>query len=367
MSKIMKIFFTHYLHDYTPDWKVTPQNYAPDYHIVYLPLAETVKAHGHELIPFWTDEVIKEKGREGMKRALFEAIIEGKPDVCLFYSGNEDDYAAVLPEIRRRSKAVTVFYGLDDSWRFDHFSRNIARYFSWIVTYYAGAIPKYHRIGCTHIFNSIPGVDTHAYPPPVFESDSKDIDVSFVGTWSKRRGEIVQDLQRAGLNVHVRGNGWPEAAISREEMVRIYSRSKIILTLNPPAFNFSKKSLARLFLRRAYLGEGGPSVKFDILNFFANFRSWRQKRILQIKVRFSSQFGALEMTQDADNLRDFFVPDKEIVLYANTQDLAQKIRYYLAHPEEREAITRAGYARTLRDHDAKKRIEGDFKAFGMPL
>ena len=362
----MKILFVHYKYDYTNRWERTKRGYHGDYHLFYLPLLEIARKRGHEVLPFWIDEVIVERGRAGMRQALLETILKEKPDVCLFYSGNEDDYIRALPDIKAKSDTATVYNGMDDSWRFDDSSRRVAPYFSWVVTLYAGGVWKYAKIGCTHLVATQVGVNTEACRPV---PGPKDIDVSFVGTWSKPRGKIIRDLRGAGVNVFVRGNGWPEGGVSQDEMARIMSHSKISLSLNPPAFYFGWRPIVRLFLRRAWLGEGGSSYKLDIRNFFGNLRSWWQKKIPQIKARHFEipAFGTMQITQDADNLKDYYTPGKEIVIYADTEDCAEKIRYYLSHPEEREAIARAGYERTVRDHTVEKRLYDMFSRIGHPL
>ena len=60
--------------------------------------------------------------------------------------------------------------------------------------------------------------------------------------------------------------------------------------------------------------------------------------------------GVMQISDGGDSLGAFFEPGKEIVGYRTTEELITKIRYYLDHPEEREAIARAGYRRAMRDH-----------------
>ena len=45
--------------------------------------------------------------------------------------------------------------------------------------------------------------------------------------------------------------------------------------------------------------------------------------------------------------------------------MIDKIKYYLEHNEEREAIARAGYERTLREHTYEKRFNEIFKTIGL--
>jgi len=60
--------------------------------------------------------------------------------------------------------------------------------------------------------------------------------------------------------------------------------------------------------------------------------------------------GALLVTDHKSNLGELFDVGREIVSYNDPADLVEKVRYYLAHDDQREAIARAGQARTLQDH-----------------
>ena len=60
--------------------------------------------------------------------------------------------------------------------------------------------------------------------------------------------------------------------------------------------------------------------------------------------------GSLLLTDEGANLSELFEPGREVVTYADVDDLVEKARHYLAHDEERRAIASAGQARTLRDH-----------------
>ncbi len=61
--------------------------------------------------------------------------------------------------------------------------------------------------------------------------------------------------------------------------------------------------------------------------------------------------GAFLLTQHVPDLHRFFEPGYEIETYRSADELIEKIRYYLAHPDEREAIARRGQERSLRDYD----------------
>jgi spore maturation protein CgeB len=66
--------------------------------------------------------------------------------------------------------------------------------------------------------------------------------------------------------------------------------------------------------------------------------------------------GSLLLTDQGSNLAELFEPGREVVTYADVNDLVEKARYYLAHEDERRAIAAAGQARTLRDHTYELRM-----------
>jgi hypothetical protein len=69
--------------------------------------------------------------------------------------------------------------------------------------------------------------------------------------------------------------------------------------------------------------------------------------------------GAFTIHPYIEGIGDLFELDKEIVTYpyGRFDRLKEKIDYYLEHPEEREAIAKAGQARTLKDHTYRHRMQ----------
>ena len=71
------------------------------------------------------------------------------------------------------------------------------------------------------------------------------------------------------------------------------------------------------------------------------------------------------MTNYVDFLEDYFEIGKEIAIYSNVDDLADKIGYYLQNEPLRREILRAGYERVRREHTYEKRFLGVFRAVGV--
>lgn len=65
--------------------------------------------------------------------------------------------------------------------------------------------------------------------------------------------------------------------------------------------------------------------------------------------------GVFLLTEYFDNLSDYFEIGKEIEVFRDEKELVDKIRYYLAHPRQREQIAKCGQQRCLRDYSMAAR------------
>jgi spore maturation protein CgeB len=91
------------------------------------------------------------------------------------------------------------------------------------------------------------------------------------------------------------------------------------------------------------------------------------ERILQVRLRDfeAPASGAFYLVEYMPELEHFYEIGREVVCYHDVDDLVEKVGYYLAHDDEREAIRRAGHARVLRDHTWQRRFEVAFEKMGL--
>jgi len=75
---------------------------------------------------------------------------------------------------------------------------------------------------------------------------------------------------------------------------------------------------------------GFQGVKVGILDFFSA--------------------GCLVVTDYIPGLERYFVVGREIITFQDTSDMIEKIRYYLNHPEEADAIRNAGHNRVINNY-----------------
>jgi len=299
-------------------------------------------------------ERILELGRDKGNEELLDLIKKEKPDLFFAFMFTDELNPEILDEINKYTKSIAWFS--DDHWRFDNYSRFYAPHFSNVITTYSKAVDRYKKIGIKNVVHSQWAANADIYKP-ITENVKKEIDVSFVGTWSRPRGKIISAIEKAGINIKTYGKGWSVGRISEKEMIEIFSSSKINLALNPAPGYFNANSLGRLLLKRS-MNKIVPDF-----HIWDNFKSWTKRGIPQIKARHFEipACGGFLMTSMADNLGDYYKIGEEIVIYNDIKDLIDKIKYYLKNDQKRKKIAEAGYSRTIKDHAYQKRFTEIFK------
>jgi spore maturation protein CgeB len=274
---------------------------------------------GYDLIAY---DLFASKAKYGKKIAnniLKEISFRFKPDIIFFILFKDELDINALLEIRHILKIKTINWFCDDHWRFNIFSKYYAPYFDYVVTTFPEAVEKYKQIGCKNIIVSQWGFNHFLYRK--LDLDYK-YDVSFVGQPHGDRIKVINALKKAGINVATFGLGWPNGRVSTYEMVKIFNQTKINLNLS----NASRG------------------------------------RINQVKGRDFEipGSGGFMITGESEDLKQYFLPGKEIETYKNLTELVEKVRYYLKHDTEREAIKESGYIKAQREHTYELRLNKIF-------
>jgi hypothetical protein len=68
-------------------------------------------------------------------------------------------------------------------------------------------------------------------------------------------------------------------------------------------------------------------------------------------------FGAFLLHPYSACLTHQYEHCRELIYYRSREDLHDKIRYYLSHPEDRQTVAARGYARTVREHTYTHRVK----------
>jgi hypothetical protein len=202
--------------------------------------------------------------------------------------------------------------------------RDICMHFDLCWTSTRDALEKYCVEGALPIY--LPeGANPEVHRPYDVE---KTFDVTFVGQRYDNRPAVIEALTSAGIRVEAFGPGWPNGLLSTEEMVKMYSRSRISL------------------------GFGGVVGHKDTYHL--------KGRDFEVPMS-----GGLYLTEQHEELESVYEVGKEIVTYSGIDDLVSKIRWLLSHPEESERIRIAGRERSLREHTWEMRFEKIFGLLGL--
>ncbi|QPC83199.1 glycosyltransferase [Phototrophicus methaneseepsis] len=67
--------------------------------------------------------------------------------------------------------------------------------------------------------------------------------------------------------------------------------------------------------------------------------------------------GAFQISDERPGIHEWFTVGEHLVTYNDLDDLHAKVQYYLAHPDEREQIARAGREHALKHHTYEQRLD----------
>ena len=67
--------------------------------------------------------------------------------------------------------------------------------------------------------------------------------------------------------------------------------------------------------------------------------------------------GTMLLTDRKDNLHKLFDIDREVAVYSSKEEAAEKVSYYLDHPDEAARIAKAGQERTHKEHTYAQRMK----------
>ncbi len=123
------------------------------------------------------------------------------------------------------------------------------------------------------------------------------------------------------------------------------------LRIYGPGWRKRRRLLDRALMRR-WAGSGiwgAPLVElYNRSRIVLNVSSWDPQRLTGQNLRLLDvpATGAFLLTDHTDEVLEYFTPGREIETFGSPEELKDKAAYYLAHPEVRERIARAGHERS---------------------
>jgi spore maturation protein CgeB len=367
---------------------------------LYQPLVDL----GHDVVEFQYDlrrtfqnlnpeypgqKAFIDKNRPRVTKELLRQIKTAhvKKPIDLFFSYFYD--ACVLPEAIDEIKAmgiITVNWYCNGSYQL-HLVSEIAPHYDWCL------VPEKFRINDYVAMGARPIYCQEAANPNIYKPYDLPVefDVTFVGQAYGERPTYIKYLLDHGIDVRVWGWGWqnfsPEAVAADNSLMRRAANIGRAL-LTPAGWQAVRRRLTNLvaapsekageeYVERVTLPApilGGILSDEEMIQMYSRSRinigfsscgntHETEERIVQVRLRDFEvpMSGGFYMVEYMEELEEFFGIGKEIVCYTDKDDLVDKIKYYLSHDDEREAIRKAGYERCLRDHTWHKRFETVFQ------
>lgn len=198
-----------------------------------------------------------------------------------------------------------------------------------ILTSFPHFVPRLRAMGVASEYFRI-GFDTRVLER--LGEVPKDVEASFVGGISRHHGKAIPVLEYLARSTPMQFFGYGADSLDADSPIRARHHGEVWgLDM------YRALARSRITLNR----------HINVAENNAN----------NMRLYEATGVGALLLTDRKDNLGDLFEIGKEVVAYSSAEEAAELIRYYLAHPEEAQAIARAGQARTLREHTYRHRME----------
>ena len=145
-------------------------------------------------------------------------------------------------------------------------------------------------------------------------------EVAFVGRWEEERGGWLAELARSGVRVEVWGPGWE----------RELARGGETLIHRAPWASFEEQ-------RQIY---GSASISLVLLS--STNRDGHTSRTFEVPA-----CGGFMLAERTSGQAAFFRDGEEMGTFKGAGEMSERVRYYLAHPRERERIREAGHRRCI--------------------
>jgi spore maturation protein CgeB len=366
---------------------------------LYLPLVDL----GHDVIEFNYDGLHEafqfafeenpshrrfiEKNRPRLTATLLDQVkaAHSKKSIDIFFSYFYDSFVFpdAIDEIRGMG-ITTINWFCNGSYQL-FLVEEISKHYDWCLVPERFRLQDYVRMGANPIYCQ-EAANPNVYKPydvPV------EFDVAFVGQAYGERPEYIGYLLEQDIDVRVWGANWHYYSDDETKANPRRGFGERLSSLGHKlSYRHGQKELLRRVVRdRVKPGQvpavrvklpdriiGGVLTDRDMIKMYSRARinlgfstcgdtHLSGQRILQVRLRDFEvpMSGGFYMVEYMEEIEEFFKVGEEIVCYQNAEDLADKIKYYLRHDNERESIRRAGYERSRRDHTWHKRFQSVFQ------
>ncbi len=279
---------------------------------------EPLRDVGFNVVRYNYIEKLNTVGKRKMNREILRLVIHENPDYIFYITYRNEIYERTLKKLAQNGYKVVGWFS-DDHWRFDNYSKFIAKNIFCSITTSYEAFIKY-KLNILNVIKSQWASNPKYYHPV---DSSEKYDVTFVGQKYSPREEIIEYLRKNNISIKTFGRGWGNY-IPFKEIITIFSNSKINLNISASSRNAEMKQI--------------------------------KGRVFEV-----TMCGGFLLTDYVKGLENYFKIGKEIVCYKDREDLINKIKYYLKNENERKRIAINGYHAAIKRNTWNNRLSDIFK------
>jgi glycosyltransferase involved in cell wall biosynthesis len=309
---------------------------------------------GLKVTSFDTDPYVRNRNRIELalthRLAWGPAVWSLNRDLVEFVKGQEYDlvwvsrgiwiYSSTVEALKKNNKALVVHYNMDDPFgyvgkqRWRVFVRAIPSYDIHFVPRKVN-LREYQEVGAKKAIQLMPfrGYSPRFHnPSPINPEIRKTLGgpAGFVGDYELLRAKSMLYLAENNVPVRIWGPNWSKRC-----------------QLSHPNLKIEDRGL--------YAENYANAIKsFDINIAFLRkcSRDLHTSRSVEIPA-----CGAFFLSERTSEHLELFEEGKEAEFFDNDEELLDKVKYYLAHPEEREKIAKAGLERCIKSgYDVESRM-----------
>jgi spore maturation protein CgeB len=257
--------------------------------------------------------------RRPLERRLSAAMRDHRPDLVLVFKGASLD-PEVIDHLRSEHSARWINW-FPDSPHLLELSLRIGKAYDRSFIFDSSMVDRHRALGRVADYLA-EGFDPD-YHRPLPDPAWKRERIVFVGSHEVLRARALAMVGNPGLAIW--GPGWPRGPLFGEDFVRAFSNADVALNVHqffgePP--------------ERGWYGTGANRRVFELAGI-----------------------GTVQLCDAKADVGRNLVPDSEIVLFRDADELREKADWLLGRPDRRRAIADAARARALREHTWRHRLE----------
>lgn len=285
-----------------------------------------------EDLPFWAsvgDALNRKEIRVlAFSRYLFAKAVEWKPDIVYIHGSNTWVLPETIRELKRTLGCQMILWELNNSFYRGHEAECLPLY-DHVFVLDSYMIPVLRVAGAQNVHHLSACADPKEhFPMDLSPSDQLryGADICFIGSAYAERTKLLSQL--VDYNLRVYGAGWESVDPALAHCVW---REPVLDSTKVKIFSASRMSIN---LHGSHMING------------ENFR------VFEVAACRRVSFSAYK-----SDLVQLLEPGSEVILFEDVGDLRAKIDYYLAHPDELEAIGSAARQRVLAEHTYDHRAQ----------